>query len=100
MSCKDCGTVSPEPEEVGDEEDGKHLAYWFMVKDGEAAHLMGIEADGEPAFCFAIWPYMEPPETEPGEEILCPECFDKRYPVAEETEDGDTGDNDSWLSYP
>lgn len=99
MSCADCHTVSPEPVECAEADGPPILGYWFLVKEGDPVHA-GIEDDGALGFRFAVWPYLEHPEPEAGEEILCPECFDKRYPVAEETEDTDTGDNDSWLSYP
>lgn len=96
MSCADCKTTTPEPIEVGDEEDGVHQAYWFMVEGNSPVHAHGIEADGDLALRFAVWPYLEAPDPEPGQEILCPLCFDKRYPI----EDEDPTDVDPWIPTP
>lgn len=84
MSCKDCGATRTEPCEFIGKGDSIQKAYWIMVEGDQPVHVVGIEEDGDLAFRFAVWPYEDPPEPEPGQEILCPECFDRRYPLEDD----------------
>lgn len=98
MPCADCLTYYPEPFEVTDEEGEVCNAFWLMVETSRPIEIVGVEADGRLAYRFLIFDTLAHPEPGPGEEILCVECYCKRYPIANieqiEEEPGNGQDDD------
>jgi hypothetical protein len=90
MSCTDCQTANPEPFEAGEGE-GAVQAYWFLVCEEKPVEAIGVEADGELAFRFRVCDTLEHPIPADGEEVLCADCFDKRYPL-----EGESTKDESW----
>lgn len=74
MPCADCFTTEPEP---FDTEQG--VAYWFLIDSGSPTH-MGVKKSGDVEPIFAVSLSKSHLEPEEGQEVICCECFDKRYP--------------------
>lgn len=89
MACADCGTTSPEPFEAYGEGDKATTAYWFLVDPERPVEAVGIESDGDLAFRFRICKTLEHPVPEGEEEVLCADCFDRRYPLVQDKEEGE-----------
>lgn len=84
MPCADCFTKSPDTFQAFTEDGEEITGYWFMVHEDKAADVRGVMPDGEFAFAFQICATLKHPELRVGQEALCSECFDKRFPMDDE----------------
>lgn len=96
MSCSRCGTAKPEATDTWvseDEFEPPTPVYWFLVRDDQPAEPVGIEEGGDLAMRFRVCENLEHPDIEPGERVLCGDCFEDEFPfdLDEDDEAADQG---------